>query len=272
MPLENYCYPSVRNTDDSHTGKPSRSSRHPLYTQIGTDPPWSVVVGSGNLGPLGTSTDIGFQGSVIKVDKQAIGAEQARSIPQNIKIHTLGNSYIGRRFFHKWSRWYQEDGGTQIFRLFQGEKNTNNLKAADRARIEAFTTLNFVLQSSSTAVWHEWAGQFLIVQPTGGAIFQSKNSKNDWAFMITMSPFGDITFQPRWGTYITVATNMVGKTFTVKVRDNGNNYEAYYNGVLKVNGTFSRPSGTNNFRWGIYKGNSAVTADCMLFVSDVTFH
>lgn len=90
--------------------------------------------------------------------------------------------------------------------------------------------------------------------------------------MITMSPFGDVTFQPRWGTYITVATNMVGKTFTVRVRDNGNNYEAYYNGVIKVTGTFSRPSGTNNFRWGIYKGNSAVTADAMLFVSDVTFH
>ena len=254
-------------------------TRYLYYSQNGVDPVWADVLASGKLNPIGTPTTKGYAGSTIDVDNAAVEttSDSKRAIPQNIKIHTLGNTYVSRSDFSKWSRWYREDGNTQVFRLFKNEINTANSQA-DRARIEAFTTLNFVRNSTNVtnSKWHQWSGQFLILNNTvkntqGAAILQSKNSDNDWSFMVTMNSLGDITFQPRWGTYKTVAYAMAQKAFSIKVRDNGHNYEAYFNGVLQVSGSFNRPTGTNNFRWGLYKGTATITNDVMIFVSGAAY-
>jgi len=40
-------------------------------------------------------------------------------IPKNIRIHTQASGGIQRKDFPNWTRWYQEDGNVQVFRLFQ---------------------------------------------------------------------------------------------------------------------------------------------------------
>jgi hypothetical protein len=134
----------------------TNSTTFPNYIQYGNDPVWADVLASGALSPIGTPTTIGYAGSKIDVNNTAVEttSDSRRAIPQNIKIHTIGNTYVGRTYFSNWSRWYQEDGYTQVFRLFKNEINTANSEA-DRARIEAFTTLNFVRNSTNitNSVW-----------------------------------------------------------------------------------------------------------------------
>jgi len=206
------------------------------------------------------------QGSKIRVDHALVevGPVGDKSFDKNIKIHVIPNSAVGRQDFGKWTRWYQEDGKTQIFRLFDGETNTRNARA-NAARVEAFSALAF-----EKGPWHEWQGRYTIVKPQGAAIFQSKNNKNDWSVQINMSSSGTITLNHRRGQDVPLATNMTGKSFDLKVRDNGHDYEVYFNGEKVGTGSWPRPSGHTNFRWGMYLGK-AVSKESMIFVSGATF-
>ncbi|HSP44320.1 MAG TPA: hypothetical protein VLO11_15705, partial [Luteolibacter sp.] len=186
-------------------------------------------------------------------------------IPKDIRIHTLGNSAIPRGEFKKWSRWYQEDGSTQIFRLFKNEVNVRNTRE-NAARIEAFSNLDF-----TRGDWHEWSGTYTIVKPHSCAIFQSKNNINDWSVMINISDNGDVRLNHRRGRDKYIAKNMTGKPFHLRVRDNGHDYEVYYNGKKVGEGSYARPKGPNNFRWGMYLGNNPVRHDAMIFVSGAKF-
>ena len=111
----------------------------PVFTQHGTDPTFEQLLKSGKL-PKGHSTKAGVTGSKVGVRHQLVELtpEARRPIAHEIMLHTLGNSAIHRADFGKWSRWYQEDGHTQVFRLFPGEQNTHNARA-NAARVEAFS-------------------------------------------------------------------------------------------------------------------------------------
>ena len=110
-----------------------------LYTRQGSDPSWSSILEEKQI-PTGANSSAGITGSIIDVNNEGVekGPHASRPIESEINIHTLGNSLIPRRDFHKWSRWYQEDGNTQVFRLFDGEHNVRNTRA-NAARIEAFS-------------------------------------------------------------------------------------------------------------------------------------
>ncbi len=237
----------------------------PLYTQIGTDPTWAEVLASGNL-PIGVDSTTGVTGSTINVNNLFVEttAYSKRPIASAIRIHTVGNSFISRSDFSKWSRWYQEDGNTQVFRLFTGETNVRNDRPL-AARIEAFSATKW-----QTGAWHEWSGTYRIIKPHGACIFQVKNDVNDWAVQLNMNANGDITLNRRVGTDEVIATGMTGKAFDIRVRDDGLNYEVYLNGTLAGTGSYSRPSGYTTFRWGMYMGASTVNNDAMIFVSGAT--
>ena len=238
----------------------------PLYTQKGTDNPFKEVVESGRL-PKGKNSNKGFSGSKIDVNNKLVEltAESRRPIPKSISIHTLGNSVIGRRDFGKWSRWYQEDGSTQVFRLFKDETNMRNAREM-AARVEAFTNLKW-----QHGPWHEWSGTYTIIKPHGCSIFQVKNNINDWAVMLNMSDKGDVRLNHRrGGEDVTIARNMTGKPFHIRVRDNGLDYEVYLNGKKAGAGKYARPEGTTSFRWGMYLGKNPVRHDAMIFVSGAT--
>jgi len=238
-----------------------------LYTQKGTDASFSKLLASGKI-PVGKNSTQGVTGSIIDVKNSLVerGANAQNPIPKDIRIHTLCNSFIPRRHFPKWTRWYQEDGNTQVFRLFQGEHNVRNSRP-NAARVEAFSNLKW-----QRGKWHEWQGTYTIVKPHGCAIFQAKNHKHNWAVMINLSDNGQITLNHRRHQKDKViARNMTGKSFNLKVRDNGRDYEVYLNGKQVGSGFYDRPDDTTCFRWGMYLGNNRVRHDAMIFVSGAKF-
>lgn len=243
-----------------------RGAAQSLYTQTGTDPTWDTIIAN-DLIPVGESSSAGILGSDIDVNNALVeqGPYAGNPIVSGISIHTLGNSNVPRSSFPKWTRWYQEDGNTQVFRLFTGEYNVRNDRP-QAARIEAFSDVGW-----STGAWHEWVGTYTIVKPGDGpALFQAKNNINDWSVALNMNENGDIKLNRRRGDDVTIATDMTGKSFDLRVRDNGHDYEVYLNGDFKGGGSFSRPEGLSRFRWGMYVGTADVTRDMMVFVTGAT--
>jgi len=241
----------------------------PLFTQAGTDPVFDTLLKNGVI-PVGKNSTLGVKGSVITINKDLVerGVKSTNPVPENIRIHTLCNSVIPRKDFPKWTRWYQEDGNTQIFRLFTGERNVRNARE-NAARIESFSDITW-----QRGEWHEWSGTYTIVKPHGCAIFQAKNNKNDWSVMINLSDDGSITLNHRRHQEdVVIAENMTGKSFDLKVRDNGHDYEVYLNGKKMGAGHYDRPEGHTGFRWGMYVGGKTlVKHDAMIFVTGARFN
>lgn len=255
------CFASLLCVASVHAAEAS----DPLFTQKGSDPSFAEVLKSGKL-PQGKTSTTGVTGSVIDVKNQLVELtpEAKRPIAKEIRIHTLGNSFIPRKDFAKWSRWYQEDGSTQVFRLFEGETNVRNSREK-AARIEAFSAVNW-----KRGAWHEWSGTYTIIKPQGAAIFQVKNNVNDWAVQINMNPQGDVILNNRRGEDKVITRGMVGKPFHIRIRDNGHDYEVYLKGEKVGEGSYARPEGETNFRWGMYVGNVVPRQDAMIFVSGAT--
>lgn len=237
----------------------------PLYTQKGTDPTFEELVKRKKL-PDGHSSKEGVTGSKINVDNRAVEvtSEAKRPICRQIMIHTLANSAIPRGDFDGWSRWYQEDGNTQVFRLFKGETNVHNARE-NAARTEAFSEVKW-----KKGAWHEWSGTYTIIKPHGAAIFQAKNNINDWSVQINMNSSGDVILNNRRAPDKVIANGMVGKPFQIRVKDNGQDYEVFLNDKSVGTGSYARPQGETGFRWGMYVGHSEVSQDAMIFVSGAT--
>lgn len=235
-----------------------------LFTQTGTDATWQQLLAS-NAIPIGTTSTAGVTGSVINVNNTLVevGPNKGNPIISNLRLHTLGNPSVMRGSFSKWSRWYQEDGTTQVFRLFKDEVNVQNDRV-NAARIESF---NPDIDWAAGDGWFKWQGTYTIIKPLGASIFQAKNSDNDWSVMINTSGNGDVTLNHRRGTDEVLATNMVGQPFGITVYDNGTNYAVYMNDQYAGYGAFDRPTGVSEFRWGMYVGDSVPANDAMLFVT-----
>jgi hypothetical protein len=240
-------------------------SNETLYVQTGADPTFAEVLASGRL-PKAQSSNRGVTGSVINVNNRLVevGPYAKRAVPQEIKIHTLANSVIPRKDFAKWTRWYQEDGNTQVFRLFKDEANVHNDRPLS-ARVEAFSHLKL-----KRGPWHEWSGTYTIVKPHGAAIFQAKNGgAPNWAVQLNMNDEGDVFFSPRRKPQVKIAEKMTGKPFHIRVRDNGHDFEVYLDGKQVGTGSWPRPEGETGFRWGMYLGEHPVRHEAMLFVTGV---
>jgi hypothetical protein len=240
-------------------------SNETLYVQTGTDPAFAEVLASGRL-PKAQSSNQGVTGSVIDVNNRVVevGPYAKRPIPKDIRIHTLGNSVIPRKDFPKWTRWYQEDGNTQVFRLFKDEENVHNDRKL-AARVEAFSELKW-----KRGPWHEWSGTYTIIKPHSAAIFQAKNGGvPNWAVQLNMNDKGDVSFCPRRKPAVVIAKNMTGKPFHIRVRDNGHDFEVYLDGKQVGTGFWDRPEGETGFRWGMYLGAQPVRHEAMLFVTGV---
>lgn len=220
--------------------------------------------------PMRVNSRAGVEGSMITVSHEQLekGPHAGREIDREIRIHTVGNSVIPRRDFPKWSRWYQEDGNTQVMRLFKDEENVRNPRT-QAARIEAFSNHRWKRGDP----WQEWVGTYTIVKPHEASIFQVFNNVNQWAVHLGMNDKGDISLKPRRHQPKKIlARNMTGKSFHIKVRDNGHDYEVYFNGELVGSGYYDRPEGETQFRWGMYVGANDIRHDAMIFVSGATMN
>ena len=108
---------------------------------------------------------------------------------------------------------------------------------------------------------HEWTGHYTIARlKQGYACFQLKNSDNDWAVQLSMGGDGSLTVNNRTGADSIVTNpdgsvkNFDGGGFDVRVLDDGLNYKLWIDGVLYASSSYSRPTGTTVFRWGMYFG------------------
>jgi len=235
-----------------------------FYRQEGTDPTFKQLL-KRKAFPIGEDSYDGVTGSTIRVNKKlfrkAVNGDSP--VPKDIFIHTLCNSLTKRKDFHKWTRWYQEDGPTQIFRLFKDEHNVRNSRP-DAARIEAFSKLSW-----KRGEWHTWQGTYTLIRPHNGAVFQAKNDENDWSVQIYINSEGTVKLNHREGEDKILDRDMAGKSFLLGVRDNGHDYEVYYNKKKVGTGSFRRPVSKNRFRWGLYDGT--MKHDAMIFVTGVRF-
>ena len=252
---------------------PKLAQCEPLYTQVGTDPTFAEIMSKGML-KQGEKSTVGVTGSIIRINKRLVdvGPDAHHPIARDILLHTLGNSAIKRKDFSKWSRWYQEDGNVQIFRLFQGECNERNRRPL-AARVETYSGLHW-----QNGTWHEWSGTYTIIKPGGACIFQLFNNKSIWIVHLNMNFKGDVILDHRPNHIIgprseILATNMIGKPFFVRVRDNGLDYEVYLDQKRVDSGAFPRPQGSKNtFRWGMYVGEHPINHEMMIFVTGAAFH
>ncbi|MFK7851802.1 MAG: hypothetical protein AB8D78_12575 [Akkermansiaceae bacterium] len=243
-------------------GSASAEKEDEFYSQRGTDPSFAEVMESEKL-PRGKNSSRGFEGSDISINHELFkgGPNAKRPLMRDIRIHTLGNSSIHRKDFDSWTRWYQEDRNTQIFRLFKDEENVRNSRKL-AARIESFSHFKW-----ERGEWQEWVGTYTIIKPHRCAIFQAKNNINDWSVMINMDDEGNVKLNSRRGEDKELARRMVGKSFHMRIRDNGHDYEVYFNGKKAGEGSYKRPEGQNSFRWGMYLGAKEVKHDAMILVT-----
>jgi hypothetical protein len=255
----------------------------PLYTCEGADPTFEAVLASGAIKPGERFSPGPVLGSRIHVNNELLEKQVGKTgpIPEHISIHTEGSSGIGRKDFGKWTRWYQEDGNTQVFRLFKGEQNVRGGTGKDGSpgRVEAFSKTITV----APGTWHEWEGTYTVITPVRACIFQLMHEGSLWPFHIEMSDKGDILFlrrRPQAGMdrEIVMARNMVGKSLRIKVRANGEDYEVYQKAPLDAGswklvtkGSFTKAQDNRiSFRWGMYCGSKkgqSVPNDALLFVT-----
>ncbi len=100
--------------------------------------------------------------------------------------------------------------------------------------------------------------------PTAGAaIFQVKNTDNDWAVQLNITSSGALIVNNRRNASDVTLTNPDGSTkdfdgqgFDVRIHDDGLNYKVWIDGVLYADNFYSRPTGGTQFRWGMYLGSS----------------
>lgn len=242
-----------------------------LYTEgPGTNPPFEDI-----------RDDItnGYSGTVIDVNNALVegGLYGSLGIEDNLRLHTLANSSISQSNFDNWSRWYQTDGATQIFRLFPGEENVRNSRPL-AARVEAFDANTG--WNVGDGEWHDWVARYTIVKPINAAIFQAKDQDDEaWSVHLNMNQDGRVSVthrrplpgQPKTETLV---ENAIGQPFDVRVRDNGLDYEVYFGDQTQpfTTGQYVRNAdpGDNSdtrFRWGIYVGAQEVLSEAMIFVS-----
>ena len=239
-----------------------------LYTVNGTDRTFQELLDDGALRP-GINWAGGVRGSEIDVNNAVLeqGIPSNLSIPQNINAHSLNSSVIGRSNFDNITRWYQEDGKTQIFRLFEGEENVRNDRAL-AARIETFT-------NAGTAVWNDFSIRYTVMKGESVSLFQNKQASDAaWGLHVGMTPDGDIHYTHRrnpdgGSTRFTLAEDMIGKSFEILVRDNGHDYELYFNGELITRSFWERPGRSFSWRWGPYRGARTMDHDVLVFANNL---
>ncbi len=262
-----------------------------LYTEgPGTNPSWQELIDQGKV-VVGKKDGEPVQGTKIDVNNALLESSvgEVKGTVRPDRVHTHVNSNVYKKTFDQWSRWYQEDGNTQVFRLFKGEQSVRSSKNIKAGRIEAVKSF----PNPKSGEWLEWQGTYTIIKPGGGCIFQilvDAHPKTGvgglWPVHLDQSSDGNIYMNRRRPKgdeekQVLVTEDAIGKNVSFKVRFDGKTkYEVYakVHGrddtfVLVGKGSYHQNYGDKvGFRWGIYQGSkpgSRIRQDCMLFVTGV---
>ena len=248
-------------------------SAQDLYTKSGSDLTWQQVKDQKKI----PSASGGLTGSDIDVNQDhpliSSSPYKDRAIQDNTAIHTIANSTVPRSNFNKWTRWYQEDGNTQVFRMFKGEINVGN-DIYYKPRIEAeLKSHSKGTKINNGAEWVEWSGTYTFVEPVQANIFQIWSNK-DVVLMLNMENDGRVRLNPRdQSGFKTILQNGKDKSVHIRVRDYATKYEVFVDGKYFYGRNYASESErVAHFRWGIYasrnKGDfGGVPQDGMMFVT-----
>ncbi|MEI8291372.1 MAG: hypothetical protein WCH99_18030 [Verrucomicrobiota bacterium] len=263
----------------------------PLYTCEGTDPSFAAVQESSGSKPGERFNRGGALGSRIHVNHELLEKQVGKTgpIPKGIGLHTEFSGGINHKDISEWTRWYQEDGNVQVFRLFKGEQNIRggDAEKGSPGRVEVFAKPLAV----AAGTWHEYEATYTIIKPVGACIFQLFHDGKDkagqallWPLHIDMTAQGEIHVLRRRPESdaerkVTLAEKMVGKSLRVKVRANGEDWEVYQKDPLDqgpwklvTKGFYTKAQGKISFRWGMYCGSKkgqSVPNNALLFVTGV---
>lgn len=235
-----------------------------LYTDTGSpaNPLWSEILPTLNV----DSADPGpVYGSVINVNNAAVEVglygNRPISIPSQ-RIHVACNTSTSN--FADFTRWFQTDGNTHVLRVFVDDENTATSRTGTSSHTEAFMGGGWNYTDNMT---YEWTAHYTIARSAQGySCFQLKNTDNDWAVSLGMNSDGSLTVNNRSGTDAIVKNPdgsvkyFKGGGFDVRVLDDGLNYKLWVDGVLYASSSYSRPTGTTTFRWGMYFGANNLNA------------
>ena len=258
--------------------QPTRELTGALYVDHNdrVNPPWDDL--KANL-TIGTNTNGPAYGSTIAVNHVVINSDPtdtsvtARPIPNTMMIHTPTSTYIGRRYFHLQSRWYQEDKNTQIFRMFPGDDNVANARALS-PRVEAFNNVGWRRGSG----WYEFSARYTFVSLRAACVFQIKHNNDLWSMQLVVNyhqatDTWSLVYKKLNDAAATnvVQTDILNKSFDVRVLDDGTYHKVYINNELRLQGYMARRLDTdvNKARWGFYSPGSAMDREVMLFVTGV---
>lgn len=154
------------------------------FTDTGSpaNPAWSTILPTLN----NNSADPGpVSGSVLNVNNSLteVGLYGNRPISVSpLRIHVPCNTSTTN--LTNFTRWYQTDGNTEVFRMFVNDENTATTRDGS-TRSEAFTESTWSTANSAT---YEWTGRYTIAaRQQGAAILQVKNTDNDWAVQLNIS-------------------------------------------------------------------------------------
>ena len=243
------------------------------------NPDWSDLVktldvGENSLGPALGSTIRVHHKTVLTKGGGNNNAFASRDIPiiRPIGLHVPTHSNISPRFFGNVTRWYQEDGTTQIFRLFPGDDNVRN-KREHAPRSEAFGLKSWRRGDG----WHEWSGHYTFLKVRGGAVFQIKHNSTYWSMQLVLGEnpnlegVFDLYYQklrdPDAKTLL--LKDVVNKGVDIRVLDDGTNHKVYVDHKLVVENqmTDRRDDEDNRARWGMYTPRSAMDREILIFVT-----
>ncbi len=237
-----------------------------FFTDTGSpaNPAWSAILPTLN----NDAPDPGpVLGSVINVNNAATETGLYGNRPISVgtqRIHVCCNTSVLASNFGNFTRWYQTDGNTQVFRLFVNDENTASTRVG-AARCEAFTQDGWTRADGRT---YEWTGRYTVARRQQGfAIFQVMNSDNEWAVQLNLTSTGSLLVNNRRNLADVTVKNpdgsnkdFDGEGFDVRVLDDGHTYKVWIDGVLYSENYYDRPTGTTTFRWGKYLGNNILTA------------
>lgn len=196
----------------------------------------------------------------------------ASNVTTNLTFHHPFNKSMSPNSIGKFTRWYQVDGKTQIFRIFKDDQDYTTGSNNAKGRIEAFangsgstvrptsTSDNQTKKMTFTARYH-----IMTHNPSKKIkIFQAKARSQSglsdpaWGPSINILENGMVEFEGRQYKKVNV-TNLYNnngtfrvRSFDVKIEDDGVDYKMYYNGNLRIHGAWSRINRNTVSRWGMY--------------------
>ena len=226
----------------------------------------NLTIGADSFGPA--------VGSTMLVNRTMVcrGPYGDREMTKDIALHTPTNSHIRRPRFHDITRWYQEDGNTQIFRMFPGEDNVRNQRR-NAPRVEAYGLAKWKRGDG----WHEWSGRYTFLEARRGAVLQIKHNSKFWSMQLNLEEIEDGTINLSYqklrdpDSWTVLERDVLMKSFDVRVLDDGTRHRVYVNDELRVEGEFHDRANdeSNQYRWGLYSPREAMDRDILILVTGV---